>query len=41
VLLVVNPVAFILGSVSVSVFSKPMGFVVSPEAIVDVSISMD
>ena len=41
VLLVVDPVALVFGSVSVSVLAETMRFVVLPLPIVDVSVGMD
>jgi hypothetical protein len=41
VLLVLEPVAFVLCSVSVVVSAKTMGFIVLPVAIVDVAVCVD
>ena len=40
-LLVVDPVAFILGSIGVSVLSEPMSLVIAPGTVVDVSVGVD
>ena len=41
VLLIVDPVALVFGSVRVSVLSISMGLVVLPIAVVDISIGVD
>ena len=40
-LFVIDPVTLILGSVSVSVLAKAMSLVITPHAVVDVSIRMN